>query len=649
MKEFYTPKFPHLVSPLRIGKLTLRSRMASAPMGFPDITEDGCITRDMTAFYEHRAKGGASIVTVSEGVVHWATGKSHARLINMQNPGVLASLTNTARAIRRHGAAASIELNHGGMYADMDVLEAERGGEKFKYGPSDMTLPDGTRVRKMPRELIAEVVDSFGKAAALARRAGFDMVMIHGAHGWLLGQFLSPALNRRTDKYGGSLENRARLSIEVIGAVRAAVGADFPIEFRMSGGARDAQKCGTADAVGFAKLIEGKIDLLHVSCGFGEDDFSSTHPPMFVPHGVNVHLAAAIRASVSVPVATVGALNDPAQMEDIIASGKADIVCMARALLADPELPKKVANNREDEIIRCLRCFTCHAERMLTQTRVCSLNPVIGREYEARFEVVRSGATKRVLVAGGGPGGLTAALTAARRGHAVTLCEASGALGGAITAEEGIDFKRESLEYIRTMERLLLRSGVNIRLHARVTPELVREFCPDALIVAVGAEPVIPEIPGIDGRSVIIANDMPRRRAEITGRVAVIGGGLVGCESAVYLAREGYAVTIIEAEGELARDANPRHRPMLLELLRENAKILVNTRAEEIGETVIITKTGESIPADTVIIAVGQRPRFAAAEALRNIIPETAFVGDCVAARTIREATFRGYHAALDL
>ena len=652
MNAPYTPEYPLLCAPLRVGDLTLRSRMCSAPMGFPDLTEDGCLTEGAIAFYENRARGGAAIVTVSEACVDYTNGKSHGRLINLQNPGVLAGLTNCARAIRRHGAAASIELNHAGMLSDFDVVTSERRrDEAVHYGASDCVLPTGTVVKAMSGEQIREAVACFARGAALVKRAGFDMLMLHAGHGWLIHQFLSPLTNRRTDDYGGSREKRFRFALEVLSAVRAAVGPGFPIELRFS-----AMECAPGgitlpDAVAFAEAAQDYADILHVSAG-GEPDFTVTHPPMFAAPGCNVHFTAEIRRHVRVPVATVGALNEPAQMEEILASGQADLVCMARALLADPELPQKVEQNRTDEILRCIRCFTCHAERMLTQTRICALNPQIGREYEAKFDAPPT-APKRLLVAGGGPGGMQAALTAAQRGHYVTLCEKTGALGGDLRCETNVPFKAAFPKYIETMTRRMALAGVEVRLNTEVTPEYVREFAPHALFIAVGAEAARPPIPGIDGANVVYGTELEHRESEIGPRVAVIGGGLVGCESGLYLAQTGHAVTIIEMLGDVARDANPRHRPALLAQLAAHTAVRTGLRVTEItpegvrcadaaGETVFI-------PADSVLCAAGLRPRREVVDALRGTAPIVEVIGDCGKPDIIRGATWRGYHAALDL
>ncbi|MGN1002493.1 MAG: FAD-dependent oxidoreductase [Oscillospiraceae bacterium] len=646
----YKPQYPKLCSYLKVGNVTLRNRMCSAPMGFPDLTEDGCLTEGTIAFYENRAKGGAAVVTISEACVDYVHGKSHGRLINLQNPGVLAGLTNAARAIKRHGALASIELNHAGMLSDFDVLTAERrGGDDSHWGPVDLVMPNGNTVRGMTKAMIDETVALYAKGAALVKRAGFDMVMIHAGHGWLIHQFLSKATNTRTDEYGGCLENRARLAMEILDAVRAELGEGFPIELRFSAMELAEGGIGLEDAVAFAQLVQDKVDILHVSAG-GEPDFGVTHPPMFAQPGCNVHFAAEIKKHVHIPVATVGALNEPEQMEEILASGQADIVCMARALLADPELPKKVEQNRTDEILRCIRCFVCHAERMLTQTRVCALNPQIGREYEAKF-APPAAKSKRVLVAGGGPGGLQAALTAAQRGHRVTLCEKGPALGGNLRCELNVPFKAAFGKYIATMTRRLELAGVEICLNTEVTPDFVRAFAPDALLVALGSVPLVPPIPGAE--RAIPAAEAEARLNELGHKLVILGGGMVGCETGLYLAQMGHEVTIVEMGDALAPDANPRHRPLLLAELERHTRTRTGLRGVAISAEGLKCLDGEGrevlLPADTVLLAVGLRPRSQAADALRGTAPEVAVIGDCVKPGIIREATFRAYHAALDL
>ncbi len=571
-----TRKYPNLCSPLKIGNVNLRNRMVSSPMAFPDITAEGHVTKEAVAFYELRAKGGAAAVTLSECITHIKTGMSHSKHINLQDEGVLAGLTEAARSIKRHGALANIELSHGGKYAGVDLAKGSEGRNRLRYGPSAEILPDGSKVEEMPKELIHEIVETFGQGAALAKRAGFDMVFVHGGHGWLIHQFFSPASNKRTDEYGfDTRENRARLALEVLDSIRAAVGPGFPIEFRLSGEEHISAGYDLNDAIQFAKLMESKIDLLHVSAGAHENSFTITHPSMFAARGCNVHLAAEIKKHVKVPVACIGALNDPEQMEEIIASGKADVVEMARALLADPFLPKKVMLGHDDEIVKCIRCFTCLSERVQTQTRICSVNPVIGREYESRFELPAS-ESKKVLVAGGGPGGMKTAVTAAERGHKVILCEKSRELGGALTCEKSISFKKDLFGLIKSLELQMRKAGVELRLNTEVTQELVEREAPDVLVVAVGAAPIVPAIPGIESPKMVLANNLSDDGITIGKKVVVMGGGLVGCESAVHLALEGRDVTVVEMMKDVAIDANVRQRPILLDMFAK-LKVKVET------------------------------------------------------------------------
>ncbi len=421
------------------------------------------------AFYENRARGGSANVTVSELVVHPETDASHMLHLDLQTPGALAAFTMIADAIRRHGSIPSVELSHSGQYAGTYLIDKNKKQGLAQYGPSDGTRPDGRPVKALSREQIAEIVASYAEKAALAKRAGFEMLMIHAGHGWLINQFLSPYFNKRTDEYGGDLTGRARLLLEVLDSVRAAVGEGFPIEVRMSGSELFEGGYTLEDGIQIAQLLDGKADLIHVSAGSYQVGFFETHPSMFSDHGCNVYLAAEIKKHVSTPVATVGALNDPAQMEEIIASGKADVVEMARALIADPELPGKVMEGRDDEITRCLRCFVCMAERPLTGTRRCTVNPRIGRELDAPALPARR--AKKVLIAGGGCGGMAAAIAAARRGHRVILCEKEAETGGILRSEQAIPFKKEMYQLGLTLTRKMELEGVEVRLNTEVTPD----------------------------------------------------------------------------------------------------------------------------------------------------------------------------------
>lgn len=638
-------KYPHLCSPIQIGDVTFRNRMAAAPMGGTDITPEGGIGRRSTAFYELRAKGGAAAVTVSELIVHPETDPSPMFHIGLEPPGLFSGFTYTADAIRRHGAVPSIELSHGGRFAALGLTSV-------KYGPSAGEKADGSVVHELTTQQIREIVTSYGRAAGLAKRAGFEMVMIHGGHSWLINQFFSPCYNHRADAYGGNLEKRCRFALEVLESVRAAVGPGFPIEFRMSGVESIQGGYGLDTAVEIAKIIEPHINLLHVSAGSHFNGFDVTHPSMFSPHGANVYLAAEIKKHVKVPVATVGALGDPVRMEEIVSSGQADVIYMARALLADPYLPWKVVENREDEIIRCMRCYTCMAERGKTKTRRCALNPQIGREIEG-FDIQPAPKRRKVLVAGGGPGGLEAALIAARRGHETILCEKTDRLGGITNCEEGVPFKEAMFGFAGTMERLLRKEGVEIRLNTPVTPALAEKENADVLICAVGSEPLIPPLPGIDGKNVVLVNDLPARRKDIGRRVVVLGGGLAGCETAVHLADEGRSVVLVEMRDTLAPDANHFQGGILLERLKGRVEIKLNHRGVRISDGGLHCTSPEGgdvfIQADTVVVAAGQRANRREADALLDAAPRVYQIGDCVAPRDMTTAIYQGYHAAMDV
>ena len=328
-------KYPHLCSPITLGRTTFRNRIFSAPMGGTDIANDGCIGPKSTAFYELRAKGGAGAVTVSELMVHPKTDGSHAYHLDESILNSLASATYTADAIRRHGAIPSIELSHSGMFAGTYMTDKSKQKSLSQWGPSDTVRADGVQVKALTKDMIDEIVGAYAHVAGLVKRAGFEMLMVHGGHGWLINQFLSPMFNKREDEYGGSIENRCRFAVEVLQAIREAVGPFFPIEFRMSGAEFVDEGYGIEEGIEIAKLVEPYVDLIHVSAGTYQKTFGITHPSMFTDHGRNVFLAAEIKKHVSKPVATIGGLSDPEQMEKIAG--------LARSLMSggDSAVPQK--------------------------------------------------------------------------------------------------------------------------------------------------------------------------------------------------------------------------------------------------------------------------------------------------------------------
>lgn len=645
-------RYPSLCRPITLGRTTFRNRMFSAPMGGTDITNDGCIGPKSAAFYELRGKGGAGAVTVSELMVHPSTDGSHAYHLDESILNSLACATYTADAIRRHGAIPSIELSHSGMFAGTYMTDKNKQKSMHQWGPCDTVRFDGVHVKALTKDMIEEIVSAYGHVAGLCKRAGFEMLMIHGGHGWLINQFLSPLFNHRDDEYGGSLENRCRLAIEVLQAVRQAVGPFFPIEFRMSGSEFVEGGYGLEEGVEIAKKIEPYVDLIHVSAGTYQKTFGITHPSMFTEHGRNVFLAAEIKKHVSRPVATIGGLNDPAQMEEIISSGKADVVYMGRALLADPFLPNKIMANKDEDIVRCLRCFTCMAERAATSTRRCTVNPLIGRECEGD-EIYPAPVRKKVLVAGGGPGGLYAAYTAARSGHQVILCEKEDELGGILKSEQALPFKYEMYQLAGTYAKFARDAGVEIRLNTKVDRAYVEKEVPDALIIAAGSRPLVPPIPGLDGDNVVVVNRYYLEKDKVGRDVVVMGGGLAGCECAIHLGQEGRNVHLVEMRDVLAPDANVRHRPLLLKEIEKYVHVHTGCRALRVTKEGVICADADGkevlIPGTSVICALGQRSRTDVVEDLQGTAPFVRVIGDAARVSTITNAVYWGYHAALDI
>jgi 2,4-dienoyl-CoA reductase-like NADH-dependent reductase (Old Yellow Enzyme family)/thioredoxin reductase len=642
--------FPHLFSPIKLGNVTLRNRIVAAPTGEYNLTAEGYFTPEAIAYFEVKAAGGAAAVTIGEGFVHTKTSKTRVVVPPLDDPGVFPSLARAARAVKSHGAIPSIELQHAGKAGGVGKSLADR----VRWGPSSDRDADGSEVHEMPEDMILEIVDSFGKAAANLKRSGFEMVLIHGGHGWLIHQFLSPLDNKRKDKYGGKIENRARFALMVIDAIRKAVGPGFPIEFRMSGDEFREGGYHLEDGIKFAKLIDGKVDLIHVSAGHVRELFLRTHPMMFQEHGCNVYLATAIKEEVKTPVACVGAITDVEMMEDIVASGKADVVAVARALISDPYLPKKAAAGRTEEITPCIRCLNCMGSVWAVGTMVCSVNPRTGSEFENKFSAPPSAKRKRVLIAGGGPGGMQAAITASERGHQVILCEKSSSLGGAIKFAEHVPFLDDLHRFRKHLEYMVKKSGTVVLLNTEVTPEFVASQNPDALIAAVGATPIVPDIRGIRSKKVVIANDIHNAGVKIGDKVVIIGGGLVGCDEAVYLAQNGKDVTVVEMLDDVARDAN-RHLKMALgiEFRKYNVKVVTNTKGKAITDEGLLCEgpDGKEVlyKADTVICAVGQKALTSVVDKLRGTVTEFYDIGDCVKPQKVMEAVKAGYDAAMDL
>ncbi len=641
-------KYPHLFQPIKIAGTLFRNRLLASPQGYYNIGPDRFPNDDMTGFYETKAKGGFASVCIGDCMVDWKDGRHYDWLFPINDPNMQPGFSKVASAISRHGAVASVELSHAGMFSHASF---EAGSQL--YGPVEMDNKYG-HVLEMPEEMILHIINAYGNAAALAKQYGFGMVTIHGGHGWLLPQFWSKQINTRKDKWGGSFENRMRLPLAVVESIRKAVGKNFPIEFRMSGSETNPEGYDIDEGIEFAKALDGNVDIIHVSTGNHEvlEATIITHPSMFLPDGANLKYAAAIKAQVKTPVATVGAYTDPAHMEEIIASGQADFVAMGRQSLADPDLPLKAREGRADEIRKCLRCSSCFASAGAYRNFYCAINPVIGHEQEAKY-LPPAAEKKNVLVIGGGVAGMQAALTATERGHNVVLCEKTDRLGGVLLCEEHISFKQKLKAYLETQSHLLEKSAVDIRLNTTVTPKYANSMRPDVIIAAIGAKPVKPPIKGIDLPNVVSAEDIYYHPEKAGQSNIILGGGLVGIELGIHLAMDDREVTIIEMMPELAVDPFSMHTLALLEQIKKlGITIHTSTSAKEITPTGVTAGTPDgtkTILADTVIYATGQKPLSDEATSLHDCAREFYQIGDCVVPKNILAATQAAWTIARDI
>ncbi|WP_294237999.1 oxidoreductase [Pseudobutyrivibrio sp.] len=642
--------YPNLFSSIRIGNLKLKNRIIAAPTSPSMITTEGLFTPEMAAYLEEKALGGCAVVTYGEAIPHSKTGKSHNKQLQLDAFGVRQGLTESSRMIHNAGGLANIQLSHGGMYGGLASVGGDIGKDGKAYGPSEMDMPAG-HVYEMPKELIYEIIESYGKAAKLCKDVGYDMVQVHAAHGWLFNQFMSPLFNHRTDEFGGSLENRVRFLSLTLDEVRKNVGPTVAIELRMNGD--DFQEGGLtlSDYVEIAKMVEDKVDMFNISCGNHEDPamFCRTHPSSFFPRGVNVYLSAEIKKHVKKPVACVGSLNDPAQMEEIIATGQADMVEIGRALVADPYLPKKALEGRADDISPCLRCYECFGATGQLEMIKCTVNPTQGQQLEEKYGVPAPEFKKKILVVGGGPAGMEAAITAANRGHDVTLVEKENRLGGNLHPAGAAYFKEDIKKLCQCLERRVEKAGVKVILNTEVDQYYVEGFAPDALFVAIGSNELRPPIKGIDGDNVIMAIDAELQPEKLGKKVAIMGGGLVGAEAACSFAKEGHEVSIIEMKPDVAMEVNSFYRGGLMPHVQESAEIFVNTKVTEITEKGVMVENADGsflVEADSVVCALGFRPKTKEVDELCEKVDEYYIIGDCNRVAMIYQAMDAGYHAA---
>lgn len=637
--------FPLLFSPLKAGPVTLKNRIQTGPMSIVEMDAKQGLTDQAIAFYESLAAGGAAVVTIGESIIRTKNGKTHSQQLMLGDPASGHYLQKVSDAIHAHGALADIEISHGGAMAD----PAYNGGAQ-SYGPSGFVDEWGDEIREMTREDMDDVAEAFAEAVCRVRDCGFDLAMIHCGHGWLLGQFLSPKYNRRTDGYGGSMENRARYPLEVLRRIRERVGSSIALDMRISGDEFIEGGSTIEDCVYFCSQAQEYVDLMNISAGAPWTRRMAIS--VFEERGINSEFSAAVKKAVTkCPVTSVGGYTDPALMERFLQEGRCDGFILGRSIVADPMLPEKARTGRTDEIRQCMRCYECNQAQYHDPGRVlrCTLNPQAGREWQLRC-APPAAPRRKVVVAGGGPGGMEAALTAYRSGHDVVLFEATGELGGALKTERHMPFKMDMYNVARTLECELRKTGVDIRLNTPATPENVAAEAPDLVIAAVGSQPLVPPIPGIDGANCILGTEIFGPEVRLGKKIVVVGGGLVGCETALYLAMEGHEVTVVEMREDVAADATADYRRFLMPHLEEKVTLSCGLTVQEITPEGVYARDSEGgvrfFPADTVVHALGRRADTAQADALRSPDWDFTAIGDCNRrARKVYHAIREGHDA----
>ncbi len=630
--------FPSLFSPIKIRDMELRNRVVFPAMGTKMATRDGFVTKQLIDYHVARALGGNGLNFAEVCGVHGPS--TPPAFLAIHDDEYIPELKKLTDAVHEAGGKIGVQLWQGGMVAATYRMDAV-------IIPSDLPLPNGHVIPGATVEAISEIVQSFGEAARRAVEAGFDCVEFHAGHNYSPHAFLSPAFNKRTDEYGGSLENRARFSLECIRAIRKNIPDTMPLFMRIV--AHDDYLEGgltIEEVIEFCKMAkEAGVDVLNVSRGnFSSAAIKYEVPPIDLPRGFNVKNAARIKKETGMITIAVGRINDPALAEEIIASGQADMVTVGRGQLADPDFCKKAKEGRVEDIVKCIGCNQGCYDGFVSPDSphiTCLRNPAVGREAEFRLSPAKE--PKKVLIAGGGVAGLEAAITLKRRGHEPVLCEASDTLGGQFLLAGRAPRKEEMTEAAIAMGEMAKRENVDIRLSTPVTPNLIREIHPDEVIIAIGAEPVKPDIPGIDLPHVASAHDVLAGKAEAKGNVVVIGGGLVGLETAEYLAA-GNHVTVLEMQDDVGKDLGQLRKICVMEHLHmSGVQLVTNATCVEIKDNaVVIEKDGErqEIACDSVVVAVGAKPR--ASEDLSSYCDGAGIpfhiIGDAVRARKALDA-----------
>jgi len=657
-------KYQNVFSPFKFGNVEVKNRIEVSPAIPCLATPDGFVTRELIEYYKSLARGGAGIVTIGDTAIDFEYAKDHEHELNLGDDRIIGGLSALVEAIHRYGSKASIELNHGGRFVEPRLI-----GGKNPIAPSP--LPSETakmwaemhgrkldyKEEEMTQEQIDIVIDHYAEACHRCMLAGMEMVMIHGAHGHMLGQFTSPYTNKRTDHYGGSLRNRARFAMEVLDAVREKVGDKLAIEYRISADELVPEGMHEEETIEFARMIQDKIDLLHVSVGLLPNPITIPRmiQPTYFPHGLNVPYAERFKKALRVPIVAVGSI-DMEMADKIIAEGKCDIVAMVRPIIADTEYVNKYRHGETDEIRPCVRCNCCtHLVAQFYPIR-CAVNPTIGREVEYPYIRIAD-KKKKVLIVGGGPAGMETALVASSRGHQVTLYERDAQLGGMLTLAAAHPFKADMKKYLDWLIKKTRKTpGIEIKLSTEATADVIKAKKPDVIILAIGADPIIPDIPGVKKSNVVWVGDVARGKAIAGETAVVVGAGLTGCEAALHLAQQGKKITVIDMLGqmEIASDAPFLNKLGLMGLLHKHGvEFKMEVKLEEIteGGVMVMDKQGKrfEIPADSVVLSLGFKPRTAAVKALQELAPDVYVIGDCAQPSNLKHAIHDAFNVAVEI
>ena len=639
-------QFQKILEPLELKGVRFRNRIVMPAMNTNFASPDGFVTDQFAEYYAERAKGGTGLIIISAAAIDRNARKRTGGLL-LDDDIFIEKLKFLTDMIHKYHAAVFQQLNHNGR-----LLSSMSSGS-FRIhpvAPSPIRHPiTGQIPRELTLEEICEISAKFRDAAFRAKQAGFDGVELHGAHGYLLNQFLSPYTNKRTDEYGGTTERRQRFPLEVIRAVREKVGQAFPICYRLSAEEYVQGGLTIGDTEGFStRLEEAGVDLIHVSAGINESPLMQLKvvPMMDTPRGCLLQFAARIRKRVRIPVIAVGRINTPELAEQALQDQKADMIALGRGLIADPYWVHKVSTGRSRELRKCIACNQGCMERLIQEKQVtCIYNPAVGKEQ--RYRILEAKHSKKVLIVGGGPGGMEAARVAKLRGHSVTLWEHASRLGGQLLLYAGLPGKEEFREMIDYFATQLEICNVLVELNKRVSKEDVANFNPDAVILATGAKPKMLNIPGIDHPHVVTFKDVLTKRCRLEKEVMIVGGGLVGLETALYLAQNGHRVTIMEMLEEIAKDAGPLTGPNLIEKMRKhNVEVLLRCQLMKIDSASLqFCQDGlnrERRHIGSVVFACGSTPNDELFRELGDSSFDVYSVGDCVTPRRCLEAVHEG-------